>query len=176
VADLALPLPVAPVDAILSTATFHWIPDHDALFRNLAAILKPGGQLVAQCGGEGNLQRVMSALDELDPGRALHRPWFFASPAATTARLEAAGFTGVGVWLTGEPTTVPADSVADYLETIILGSTLDRMAATDREPLVQAMAARLADGQLDYVRLNIVGRRVAAGDEVVRSGGSASSR
>ena len=25
-----------PVDAILSTATFHWVPDHDALFRNLS--------------------------------------------------------------------------------------------------------------------------------------------
>src|SRR5271165_59691 len=39
-ADLGRPLPIEPpVDAILSTATFHWVPDHDALFRNLAAVL-----------------------------------------------------------------------------------------------------------------------------------------
>ncbi|HEX5148335.1 MAG TPA: class I SAM-dependent methyltransferase, partial [Candidatus Limnocylindrales bacterium] len=41
VADLGLPLPLAePVDAVLSTATFHWVPDHDALFANLAAVLR----------------------------------------------------------------------------------------------------------------------------------------
>src|SRR5215213_6870873 len=46
-ADLAEPLPVEPVDAILSTATFHWVLDHDRLFRNLADVLRPGGRLVA---------------------------------------------------------------------------------------------------------------------------------
>ena len=44
VADLGAPLPIeGQVDAILSTATFHWVPDHDALFRNLAAVTRPGG-------------------------------------------------------------------------------------------------------------------------------------
>ena len=37
----------APVDAILSTATFHWIPDHDRLFAHLHAALRPGGRLAA---------------------------------------------------------------------------------------------------------------------------------
>ena len=45
-ADL-LELQVEPVDAILSTATFHWIADHDRLFANLLRALKPGGRLVA---------------------------------------------------------------------------------------------------------------------------------
>ena len=54
VADLGAPLPLtdASVDAVLSTATFHWVPDHDALFRHLAAVTRPGGWLVAQCGYE----------------------------------------------------------------------------------------------------------------------------
>ncbi len=45
-ADLGAPLPIADasVDAILSTATFHWIADHDALFRHLARVLRPGGR------------------------------------------------------------------------------------------------------------------------------------
>jgi len=34
-----------PVDAILSTATFHWIADHDALFARLHDALRPGGML-----------------------------------------------------------------------------------------------------------------------------------
>src|SRR3954471_24568760 len=45
--DLALE---RPVDAVLSTATFHWIADHDRLFAALHAALRPGGRLVAQCG------------------------------------------------------------------------------------------------------------------------------
>ena len=51
--DLLDPIPIDPVDAIFSTATFHWIVDHDRLFANLAAVLRPRGQLVAQCGGVG---------------------------------------------------------------------------------------------------------------------------
>jgi trans-aconitate 2-methyltransferase len=51
VADLtALELP-EPVDAIVSSAVFHWIPDHDALFARMRGALKPGGRIEAQCGG-----------------------------------------------------------------------------------------------------------------------------
>src|SRR5436190_21672548 len=50
--DLEVP---EPVDLIFSAATFHWIADHDRLFRRLHAALKPGGRLVAQCGGAGNI-------------------------------------------------------------------------------------------------------------------------
>ena len=34
----------APVDAVLSTATFHWVLDHDRLFANLAAVMRPGAR------------------------------------------------------------------------------------------------------------------------------------
>jgi trans-aconitate 2-methyltransferase len=159
VADLGRPLAIAPVDAIISTATFHWVPDHDALFANLAAVLRPGRPLVAQCGGAGNLASVMAILDELDPGGRFWRPWHFATPDATRARLERAGFTDIETWLHDEPTTIPPETVPDYLRTIILGATLDRLPEPEREPLVQAVATRLPDGHLDYVRLNITARR-----------------
>jgi len=42
--DLSLP---EPVDVIFSTATFHWVLDHDELFARLATLLRPGGRLVA---------------------------------------------------------------------------------------------------------------------------------
>ena len=41
----------AVFDAVFSGATFHWILDHGALFRSIVTALKPGGRLVAQCGG-----------------------------------------------------------------------------------------------------------------------------
>src|SRR3954462_15538715 len=52
------PPPFAP---ILSTATFHWIGDHDRLFDRLFAALWPGGRIVAQCGGAGNVASVRAA-------------------------------------------------------------------------------------------------------------------
>src|SRR5436190_2154109 len=69
VADLADPLPLEPVvDLVVSTATFHWIADHDGLFANLFRVLRPGGRLVAQFGGEGNIAGVDRVLGELGRG------------------------------------------------------------------------------------------------------------
>jgi len=122
-ADLGQPLPLeTPVDAILSTAVFHWIPDHDTLFRNLAAVIRPGGRLVAQCGGSGNiasLERILHDMGVPD-GAALN----FAKPLATMARLEAAGFHDAEVWLTDEPTRLePGEPLEAYLETIASATT-----------------------------------------------------
>ena len=44
-----------PVDAAFSNATFHWVHDHERLFAGLHRALNPGGRLVAQCGGIGNI-------------------------------------------------------------------------------------------------------------------------
>src|SRR5690242_8759650 len=63
-ADLSRPLPVTrPVDAVLSVAAFHWVLDHDALFANLAAVLRPGGRLATECGGAGNIASVSAAIE-----------------------------------------------------------------------------------------------------------------
>ena len=159
VADLGQPIPISePVDAVLSTATFHWVLDHDALFRNLAAVMRPGAPLVAQCGGGENIARVRAVLRDLGETWA---PWNFAWPDETRARLEAAGFDEIEVWLHDEPVEIPPAELRDFLRTIILGSNLARKAPDEREPFVEAVAERLADGRLDYVRLNILARRAA---------------
>ena len=81
-------------DAILSTATFHWIADHDALFARLRAHLRPGGLLVAQCGGQGNIASVHAAAREvmaIEPYapsfEGWRGPWNFAAPGETEERL-----------------------------------------------------------------------------------------
>src|SRR5262245_18110586 len=85
-ADLMKPLPVAePVDAVFSTATFHWVPDHDALFANLAHAMRPGARLIAQCGGAGNLTSVVRVLGDL--GADAFTGKVFATPGETEARL-----------------------------------------------------------------------------------------
>jgi trans-aconitate 2-methyltransferase len=161
VADLGRPLPLgglAPVDAILSTATFHWVPDHDALFANLAAVLRPGGRLVAQCGGSGNIARIQAVLATLGDG------WLgdvhFETPAATQRRLAAAGFVDIETWLQPEPTRFePGEAFETYLRTVVLGSHVARLPASERDTFVATVAERLGDPVIDYVRLNIVARR-----------------
>ena len=126
-ADLAQPLALAPpVDAVVSTAAFHWILDHDRLFAHLAAVLRPGGRLVVQCGGEGNIATVVAALRTL--GRFEPSPWLFATPADTRRRLEGAGFTDVDAWLHEEPTPFDDDQALEtFLATVVLRSHLDRL-------------------------------------------------
>jgi trans-aconitate 2-methyltransferase len=170
VADLLQPLPIAPpVDAILSTATFHWVTDHERLFRHLAAVLRPGGRLVAQCGGAGNIATVLEAAtaeggDRLGGAGDLESgwqgPWLFATPEATATCLTEAGFTEIETWLNPEPTPLePGEPLETYLATIILREHLARLPDVQRGPFVRAVALRLPRPEIDYVRLNIVARR-----------------
>lgn len=164
VADLT-ELEVEPADAILSTATFHWIGDHALLFGRLRAALRPGGRLVAQCGGEGNIAAVHAAARGVGAEEpfAPHLagwagPWRFAAPAPTEELLAAAGFSQARAWLEDRPVT-PADPRA-YLREINLGAHLEQLPDELREPFVDAVLQRLdrtaGDGvQIGYVRLNI---------------------
>src|SRR5262245_47521122 len=96
-ADLMRPLPLPePVGAVFSTATFHWVPDHDALFANLAGAMNPGARLVAQCGGSGNLASVVRVLEDL--GADTFSGKVFATPEEPEARLREAGCTDIECW------------------------------------------------------------------------------
>jgi trans-aconitate 2-methyltransferase len=157
VADLGRPLPVGIVDAVISTATFHWVPDHDALFRNLAAVLRPGGRLIAQFGGEGNIASVLAILATVGDGWL--GPAHFESVDATVRRLEAAGFVDVQAWLRPEPTDFePGEPFRDFLRTVVLGAHLDRIPEADREAFVRSVAERMPAPRIDYVRLNVLAR------------------
>jgi len=164
VADLREPLPVEPpVDAILSTATFHWINDHDRLFRNLAAVLRPGGWLVAQCGGGDNVASVLAAAAAVAPDFGLDPEWRgsrnFATPEETAERLAAAGFTEIQTWLHPEPTSFePGEPLETFLATVVLREHLALLKESDRARFVHAVAQRMPRPVIDYVRLNITAR------------------
>jgi trans-aconitate 2-methyltransferase len=162
VADLVgLDLGGDTADVVFSTATFHWIVDHDALFTSLRAALRPGGRLVAQCGGAGNIATVHAAAAQAgdDPPFRAHfegwrGPWNFATPEATERRLHAAGFGEARCWLAERP--VRPDDAREYLRTINLGAHLERLPGTLHDPYLDAVLARLGERPtIDYVRLNI---------------------
>lgn len=155
-----------PVDAVFSNAVFHWVPDHDALFRCLHAALRPGGRLAAQCGGAGNVERFHSraaAVGNREPFAAhlgdWTGPWNFAPAQQTAARLERAGFADVECSL--EPWPVEPDEPHDYLRSVCLGYHLERLPEHLREPYVDAVLEEMGTPRLDYVRLNIDARRPA---------------
>lgn len=152
-----------PVDAVFSSAVFHWIADHDRLFAALYAALRSGGRMVAQCGGEGNVARFHEAARAVaaESPYAAHLagwsgPWNFAAPGETAERLRRAGFNGVDTWL--EPYPVVPDDPEDYLRTVCLGYHLEQLPERLRDGYVRAVLER-ADEELDYVRLNILASR-----------------
>ena len=166
-ADLAELALDEQVDAVFSSAVFHWVPDHERLFARLFAVLRPGGRLVAQCGGEGNVERMIEAIRRVyrrDEFAAADRPprnyLNFAGADETSERLEAAGFTEVETWL--EPRHTQAGR--EFVKTVTVGANLDRLPPEQHEDFLDAVIEE-AGGEpvdLDYVRLNISARRPAA--------------
>jgi len=160
-ADLERPLPLdEAVDAVVSTSTFHWVRDHDALFRNLAAVLAPGGQLVVDCGGAGNIPIVLETLREL--GHTQH-PWTYAGAEETQARLRAAGFDCVDVRLRPRVSRHERAELERFLTTVVLRTFVLELGAERGAALVRDVADRLPGGELHWVRLEIVARLSDAG-------------
>jgi trans-aconitate 2-methyltransferase len=156
--ELALP---EPVDLIFSTATFHWIVDHDRLFARLRENLVPGGRLVAQCGGVGNvamhaqaIATVASRSEYLPHFEGMTTMWNFAGPEETEARLRAAGFPEARCWLEPKP-YAPAEPLR-FTMTVTLGPHLARLPEQLRRPFAEAVLELCEQPlTLDYVRLNI---------------------
>ncbi|HEX2233079.1 MAG TPA: methyltransferase domain-containing protein [Thermoleophilaceae bacterium] len=153
------------VDAVFSNAVFHWIADQERLFQRLFAVLNPGGRLVAQCGGEGNLRGFLSLVDEVaatDPFashlKGFTRTWDFPGAKETEVRMRRSGFDPARAWL--EPSRVRPEEPDAFLSTICLGVHLERLPEELHDPFVSEALARAGEPlDLDYVRLNLEARR-----------------
>lgn len=165
---LALPFRRA-FDVVFSTATFHWVLDPAALHAGIAAVLKPGGRLCAQCGGAGNLERFHAHVHTLAQAPRFaarftgwRDPWLFLAPEAAERHLRAAGFGPVRAWLEPQPTPFASrDDFRVFIERVVLGAWMARFegAAAEREAFLDALcdaaAAEVPAYTLDYVRLNL---------------------
>jgi trans-aconitate methyltransferase len=159
-------------DVFFSTATFHWVKDHDALFAGVSRALRAGGRLHAQCGGGANLARIHARAESLmhaSPYAASFRewvePWYFSSAEDAERRLNAAGFVDVRAWLEDAPTLMPdRETYRAFVEKVILAAHVARLPD-------DAARARFLDSitdeaerddppfSLDYVRLNLRARK-----------------
>ncbi|HXL22110.1 MAG TPA: class I SAM-dependent methyltransferase [Candidatus Dormibacteraeota bacterium] len=163
----------AAVDGVFSTAAFHWVHDHQALFASLFRALQPGGWIVAQCGGGANLARLYARVAQLQK-----EPFFaeyfqnyqdathFTTPAKTTKRLRHAGFHDPEAYLTLAPTPfADANSFRAFITTVCVAKHLKELPAELHDafldPLVAAAAHDHPPFTLDYQRLNLSARKPA---------------
>lgn len=154
-------------DGIFSTAAFHWVPDHAQLFRSLHDALKPGGWLIAQCGGAGNLARLLEGVEELKSSSKYrshlgdYRHSWVYSDADTAARgLRCAGFVDIHTNIEPAPTLFDtAEEYRDFVTKVILHRHLERLPADlQRDFMDDVIAQAAADNppfELDYWRLNL---------------------
>ena len=158
------------VDAVFSTATFHWVRDHARLFANLFRVLRPGGWLVAQCGGGANIARLVGHADDVMRSAPFAPyfagwggPWEYADDATTAERLRTAGFVEVETSLEPSPVQLGGRAeYAEYLRTVVFSAHLARLPEDLRAPFVEAVVRAAEAGDppylLDYWRLNIRAR------------------
>ena len=86
-----------PFDAIFSNAVLHWIKEAEDVLYSITGCLKPGGRIVAEMGGKGNIEGVVSALRRALTGALGHPrkevdPWYFPTIGQYSRLLEERGF------------------------------------------------------------------------------------
>jgi trans-aconitate 2-methyltransferase len=155
--DLREPLPGITVDAVLSVATLHWLPDHAATFAHIAAVLRSGGRLAAEAGGRGNLSNLLRALEHVGGPRSDTR--HFAGVDETVRHLRAAGFIDVEVDLVADPMELEPDLLERFLATILLVPELAALPVTEHNAFVRAVAKSMTDPVIDWVRLRLAAVR-----------------
>jgi trans-aconitate 2-methyltransferase len=147
-----------PFNAVLSTGTFHWVKDHSELYRKLFMMLAPGGILVAQCGGEGSVLSVRSALEDI--GVQWRGFNCYAGAVESFQWLQQAGFCDVWTWLSPEPVAFDGrEALVDYLLGGVLSPYIAHLDTEARRRVAESVADRLESKIIDFVRLNILARR-----------------
>jgi len=176
VAFLQVALPDLPfsnwADLVFSTATFHWIKDHDALFAGIFRALRSNGRLFAQCGGGPNLRRARDLAKDVMRSSDFARyfenwpgPWEYAYPDVTAERLTRAGFVEVETNLEEAPTTLAGEEdYREFVTTVIYHPHLERLPdARMKQTFIDRVTALAAKEPipftLDYWRLNISARK-----------------
>jgi trans-aconitate 2-methyltransferase len=153
------------VDGIFSNAVFHWVPNHAAMFRCLHGALKPGGWLLAQFGGVGNLARTHRRTDEVAEQARFKEHLagveygpHFEDTASTRQRMGAAGFRVTEARLH----TVTArferrERYEAFLRTVVLRQPMAKLSDDLQSEFLSEVSSRTLRDEgaysLDYVRL-----------------------
>lgn len=158
-------------DVVVSTAAFHWVLDHDLLFKNLHDALVPSGWLEAQCGGGPNLVRLRNRANTLLAAhpflpyfQGFHEPWLYQGAQAAAEALKRANFIEIETSVEPAPTLLKdAEEYREFVRNIIFHRHLARLPNEElRADFIGKLAEMAAKDpvpfELDYWRLNLRGR------------------
>jgi trans-aconitate methyltransferase len=157
-------------DAVFSNAVLHWIQDQDGVLAGVRRALVPGGRFVAELGGYTNIAAISVGLRAVLAHRGIpyKRHWYYPTPAAYSARLEAHGFSVEFATLFPRPTPLPT-GMTGWLHTFAHAALADvpsdQRAAVEDE-IVELLRPSLCDeaGNWtgDYVRLQVIAKKPQA--------------
>jgi trans-aconitate methyltransferase len=140
-----------PFDAVFSNAALHWMKPPDAVGESLASALKPGGRLVAEMGGKGNVQTISDAVGS--------HPWYFPGIGEYSSLLERHGLEVETAALFARPTAIEGEhGLRDWLKMFYSAYSLeDRF--TELEEKLRLKLYKNGAWYIDYVRLRVTARK-----------------
>ncbi len=156
-------------DAVFSNASLHWMRPPTPVVAGISRALKPGGRLVAELGGKGNIASIVPVIRRCiaDAGYGRPRPrspWYFPDIPTYTALLKRQGLNTTMATLFERPTSLTGgpDGMARWLD-MFAGSFFEKVPAHAQPGIVDAIVKELQprlyhNGQwvADYVRLRII--------------------
>ena len=158
-------------DAIFSNAALHWMTDAAAVASGMARALRPGGRLVAEFGGKGNIRQVMNAIEAVlrryRGGEITETRSWFPSIGEYSTILEARGFEVRFAKLFERPTPLEGESGMEHWLEQFKGYYFEDLDPQTRRRAMAEVVERLRpdlyteEGWFaDYRRLQIVAVRV----------------
>ena len=155
-----------PVDVVFSNAMLHWIDRdrHPQALAHVAAVLRPGGQFVFECGGYGCGARIHAALAREFEARGMvyELPFYFPTVGEYAPLVEAAGMRVTHALLFDRPTALKGpDGMADWIRMFVqrpFAGMEPKLADEIISAAVDSLAGELLrDGTwyADYVRLRM---------------------
>lgn len=157
-------------DAVFSNAALHWVTAASEAAGCMARALKPGGRLVVEFGGKGNIGFIADAVREAIrevTGRDQRHQWYFPSIAEYGAVLESVGFEVEAAWLFPRFTPLEGETgIRDWIR-MFRGGMIGPMDDGELEAVLEGAERRLRevlyrDGRwhADYKRLRVCARKV----------------
>ena len=135
-------------DAIFSNAVLHWVKPPEAAIANMWQALKPGGRLVVEFGGKGNVNAIATALEQSlremgHPNPEILNPWYFPSIGEYTNRLEEQGFEVQFAALFDRPTPLAdTDGMQNWIK-MFAQSFLQAVPAEQQTAFLSQIAERI---------------------------------
>ena len=156
-------------DSIFSNATLHWVKNYKNAIKCMYENLKPGGKIVVEFGGKGNVQTIVDELrNALSTRGYLEQSnldiWYFPSIGEYSTELEFAGFRVLHAEHYDRPTELAdehsgiKDWISMFAASFFIGIEENHVEEIKNEVQDNVKEQCLIDGKwfADYKRIRIV--------------------